>query len=111
MLALLLCVLTDFAPNVESIEVNTTLDCHGTPRFTQAIFWDEWGRCRQWYMLEEKSKAHVYRAGDVYTVTWVANDQLRQVRSPRYKRTFTDFDPEEQDRSRWPIDRRKAVLP
>lgn len=106
-LLLALVITADFAPCVEALEVNTVLDERGHERLTQLVAWDEWGRCEAWWMWPENGT--VQREGNTYSVIWFDQQGIHRVKSPRFKRTWTGYDVEEENRKRWPLDRRRGV--
>lgn len=94
-------MLTDEA---DIIEINHYYDERGKHVFDQVIFW-EWRaeesayRVIAWRFLKrpyEISLRDPYR-GD-YTFRWADDDRLRQVRAPWFRETWTQYDPEVNDR-------------
>jgi hypothetical protein len=94
-------------PFVEAIEVNTVLDEKGGERFTQIIAWDTFGRVRQWWMIQQI--ASCYRVGDQHVLAFDVDGEVRWMKSRRCKRTVTEYDPEEINRTRLAVDQRRPV--
>lgn len=94
---------------LHTIEINTVYG-EKEPRFTQVILWQTYGRAvhvARWYMVEKL--VDLYRVEGLFPyVALLARDDgdIWRVRAKYFKRTVTDYDPEEEDRARWPIDRR-----
>jgi len=84
---------------VGMIELNTTYNRDtGQERFTQWIYWGRNGRVLAWHMDGERVSWYVYE--DRITVVRETDNGYQSIKSFKWKRTYTFYDPEAEDR-RW----------
>ena len=118
LLILLLSVLPRGEPlrdRVDLVEVNHFFDEHGKRVFDQIIFFD-WQprecehRVRAWRLLKTESQLPVrdWDRGD-WRMLWTDGEWLREVRAATYRETFTQYDPEVEDRDYLPKEQRKEL--
>lgn len=121
-LPLLLTVVISMVPvdsvvrdTVDLIEVNHVYDDRGRLVLQQVIFWDwhaDRGRFHvvAWRMLRETGQ--IPRRDwqqDDYFCLWYDGDVLREVRAPSRSETWTQFDPELDDRQELPRSLRRKL--
>ena len=93
--------------DVDLIELNHVHDDEGRERFTQAIFWD-------WDDYESRFVVVDWRMVK-QSVMWPRRDgmEFRQagvaVRARHWRETWTQHDPEVEDRARWPVTARRRI--
>lgn len=100
---------------VDLIEVNHFFDGCGRQAFDQAIFWD-WcpGDCRfhvrDWRMLKKPSQCPRFDHGteDAFML-WQDGEVLREVRANNYRESWTQHDPELDERRIIPQERRRGL--
>jgi hypothetical protein len=103
------------ADRADVVEVNHYYDERGSAVFDQLIFWDWWDsesdyRVFAWRLLKSAAQEPLrdwQRGG--YTVRWLDGNVLREVRSGSIRETWTQFDPEVQDRDILPPHRRRGL--
>ena len=90
---------------VDVIEVNHYFDAKGCLVFDQVIFWkwNEWDRefhVIAWRFLKAPGQIPIrnWRNGQYHTI-WHDGSVLRHVRSQAFRETWTQFDPEVEDRN------------
>lgn len=94
---------------VDMIEVNRYYDGQGKLIFTQLIFWDyspSRGEfiVRDWRMM----KCHMRRWSNGFM--WIdERDQLRHVRGRTFFESWTQIDPEIENRKKLPVDDRRKL--
>jgi hypothetical protein len=111
-------VVTD---KVDLIELNHFYDDNGALVFDQVIFWDwhpfvpgrEGGEfvVRAWRLSKlERPMATVrdWRRGG-YTLIFLDGGVIRKIRAPSFRETWTQYDPEMQNRKMWPEDKRRGL--
>ena len=101
--------------DVDTIELNHVYDGDGRLILSQLIFWN-WNEhsarphvvaWRLWKPGQPTPLRDWLRGG---YVLWLRDGQtLREIRSPAFRETWTQFDPEIQDRSRLSQDRRRGL--
>lgn len=103
-------ILTD---HVAIIEVNHFYDGKGKHVFDQVIFWD-WGGSRFEVMDWRKFKTDLqfprknWRTGHYETI-WHDDNILRRVTSDSFRETWTQYDPEVEDRKYLPKELRRGL--
>jgi hypothetical protein len=101
---------------VDLMEINHFYDEHGRLVFDQVIFYD-WSKDDARYMVRAwrliKNPAQVpqrdWKEGG-YVAVWQDGELLRQVRSPSFRETWTQYDPELVEREYLPKERRKELM-
>ena len=104
--------------SVDVIEINHCYSDKGEKRFTQAIFW-RWqnsypnGRyvVVDWRMLREDKKPYPRKdyEKNCYYLTWWDQNFWRRVKSISFKETWTQHDPEVENRKVHPVERRRGL--
>lgn len=92
------------------IEVNHFYDCRGRPCLRQVIFWhwyEDGYHVGDWRLLH--CCAWPEKAEDGYRVIWRENGRLRCVQAPSYRETWTQYDPEIDDRRYLPRSQRVGL--
>lgn len=104
------------ADSVDVIEVNHYYDHHGQLVFDQVIFWrwltgDQERHVVAWRMLKHthQTPRRDWRRGG-YFMIWVDHEMLRRVGAKVLQETWTQYDPEVQDRQCVPLHRRRGLL-
>lgn len=98
---------------VDVIEINHFYCEEGQPIFDQIIYWD-WcdAACRfqvrAWRLANRRGVSPVRRAGG-YAALWLDGNDMRRVRAPAARETWTQFDPELVERSILSRDARKEL--
>jgi hypothetical protein len=100
---------------VDVIELNHFFDEEGRPVFDQVIFW-EWRQEQEafhvlaWRLWKSPAQTpeRDWQRGEFRTL-WFDADQLRDVRATSYRETWTQFDPELEDRQQFPPNRRRGL--
>lgn len=96
------------------VEVNHFYDAEGKKVFTQAIFWG-WNersatyRVIAWRLLKEPMPQALRNGRRGYQMIWYDDHALRRVRSSMLRTTWTQFDPELQDRKNFPSEKRRGL--
>lgn len=93
------------------VEYNHVHDGRGKHQFDQVIFWqwlsaDDGHFCDGWALIRKPSTLAVTKRSSGYVVTWVSGGQLCRVRCGGWRETWTQHDPEIEDRQRRPRDGR-----
>lgn len=105
---LLILPLTDVTPDrCDSIELNHFYDGAGRPVFDQVIFW-QGDRVRAWRLWKSPEQTPRRRPGG-FAVTWFDGDRLREVRALSYRESWTQHDPELEDRDLLPAHERRGL--
>jgi hypothetical protein len=97
------------------VELNHFYDEMGRLVFDQVIFYD-WSddearfNVRAWRLGKHPSQLPFrdWESGG-YRVTWLDGDRLRDVFSAHYRETWTQYDPELEEREHLPKDRRREL--
>lgn len=111
MTAVILSLLPDYnivCTNVDAIELNNYYDENGRHVFSQYIFW-KWEEgndgerfyVQDWrlYNLKKKQYLPTYDwKRKVYSVNWIDGKHHRKIRSPIFFQSWTQHDPEVEDR-------------
>ena len=97
------------------IELNHFFDGDGRPVFDQVIFW-------QWHAEEGTFRVRAWRLwktpaqtpwrdwlGGGYVMAWFDGDRLRVVRATSLRETWTQHDPELDDRQFFPVHERRGL--
>jgi hypothetical protein len=95
--------------SVDMIELNHFFDRQGRHVYDQVIFYERLAstgqfRVRAWCLVEDRESLNrrpVWNAiTDQYHVDWLDSDQaiLRSIRSPLFRETWTQYDPERLDK-------------
>ena len=92
------------------IELNHCYDANGSHLFDQMIFWDWWPEysqhfVRAWRIHKQQFDVSV----SPVSVMWSDGDRLRRVRATSWRETWTQYDPEVDDRKRWAQERRVGL--
>lgn len=95
------------------IEVNAYYDHQGNRVFTQLIFWDWKPDCSEyrvfaWRMAKGQRVIRDHDR-DCFSITWIDQGTLREVRSRSVRYTWTQYDPELLDRANLPPDKRRGL--
>jgi hypothetical protein len=101
--------------SVEIIELNHYFDADGRLIFDQIIFWEWFDGAGELHVVAWrlcKSPAQIplrdwSRGG--YAATWLDGERFRQVRALSFRETWTQFDPEVEDRQFIPPDHRRGL--
>ena len=104
------------ADTADVIELNHYYDEQGNLVFDQLIFWEWWGEESAYHVFAwrfVKSPSQIprrdwHRGG--YVIIWHDSGQLRRVRSPARRETWTQYDPEVYDRRFVPQDQRRGLI-
>lgn len=93
----------------DCIEVNHFYSETGDLVFTQAIYRD-WSAIRAWRLVKHPNQlpARDWEHGG-YVTTWLDGDTLRQVRAGAIRETWTQFDPELNERDCLPVCKRREL--
>ena len=93
-----------------TVEVNRFYNEQGSLIFTQLIWLDESGVVIAWRLVKTPSMLPALdRPRGEYVVTWHDGEVLREVRSRSLKETWTQYDPEVQQRDVVPQCRRREL--
>ena len=97
------------------IELNHFYDGDGRPVFDQVIFW-------QWHADEDAYRVRAWRLWKTpaqtpwrdwvrggYATAWIDGDRLRVVRATSFRETWTQHDPELEDREFLPVHERRGL--
>ena len=104
--------------SVDVIEINHCYGSDGEKRFTQTIFW-EWKNFYpegnyivvDWRIVKDQPQPHPrkdYSKGG-YTLIWNDQGTWRRVRSVSMRETWTQYDPELDNRQIFPTARRRGL--
>lgn len=116
MIALLLAILPlDDATceRCDLIELNHVHDDCGQHTFSQLIFW-EWTGTKHdviaWRLVKYTTQhpTRDWRRGGYY-VRWLEGDKTREIRSPCYRESWTQYDVEMHERNELPKERRREL--
>lgn len=97
------------------IETNSYYDLEGRLVFDQDIFWD-WCPCherfqvRAWRLVKDQNQLPQYdHARREWRCTWLDGEVVRTVSAPSVRRTWSQHDPEWQERDILPVECRKGL--
>lgn len=104
--------------NVDVVEINHCYGGDGEKRFTQTIFW-EWRNLYpegdyivvDWRIVKDQPQPHPrkdYSKGG-YTLIWNDQGTWRRVRSVSMRETWTQYDPELDNRQIFPTAKRRGL--
>ena len=100
---------------VDVLELNRVYDESGRPMLTQMIFWDWHERDAQshvvaWRLWKDDAfqPTRDWSRGD-YVLLWHDGELLREVRASAWRESWTQFDPEMEDRTRFPKSQRRGL--
>ncbi len=107
--------LSERAADVELIELNHSFDEHGKLVFHQIIFW-RWSHSAARFQvcawrLVKQPDAQPRRTANGWRYQWWEREHLRQVWAPQYRETWTQHDPEVDDREFLPKNKRAGLYP
>lgn len=85
----------------ERIELNHFYDGDAQPIFDQVIFWDQNVVAWRLWKSEAQTPRRDWRHGGYMTI-WNDGDRLRVVRAGSFSETWTQYDPELEDRESLP---------
>ncbi len=101
---------------VDVVEYNHFYDEKARLVFDQMMLY-RWNKhsCRYdlvcWRLVKSESQLPVYNpTKDSYTITWQDGDTLRQVTSNAWRETWTQYDPELEERSIMPKEHRQELI-
>lgn len=98
----------------ELVEINHFYSEDGMKTFDQVIFYD-WDdkACRfqvvDWRLIKKGFQCSKDVDRNLFVTTWLDHDQHRKVVSPLFRETWTQVDPELQERHVFPQDRRRKL--
>lgn len=100
--------------SVDLVELNHYYDEHGRLVFDQVLFYDWWPSCgrymlRGWRLVKSEGILPV-RDGRGYRSTWFDGELLRDVAARQYRETWTQVDPELEERAFLDKDKRRELL-
>ena len=103
--------------SVDVIELNHCYSEEGEKRFTQVIFWGlrnsypggeyvvvDWRMDKKQQLYPRKNHKDQY-----YYLVWLDENYWRNVKSISFKETWTQYDPEVENRKIHPVDRRRGL--
>lgn len=100
------------------LEVNRFHDGEGRIVFVQLLVWELHNgthRIVDWRLMKNRDQDRTnievrrdYQSGD-YVARWDEDSGSREVRAGTARDTWTQFDPELEDRAKWPVDRRRKL--
>ncbi len=103
--------------SVDLVELNHFIDENGREVFRQVVFYD-WSKrhrrfhVRGWRLIKTASqlpkRSHVPNR---YVTQWIDNGSLRRVHASQLRETWTQHDPERQNRKFLPEDKRRPLWP
>lgn len=103
------------AETADLIELNHCYNEDGQLVFDQLIFW-EWNEDESCYnvaayrVLRAETNALRFDWNQKeYVASWCDHGLLREIRAPHYRQTWTQYDPELEDRRRFPQEARKGL--
>ena len=116
-LAAIVISISPYAPEttdrVSLIEDNRLYSDNGDPVFRQIIFWDWFYDLGEFHVVAYRVVAFDYHSiqigSDGCTVIICVNGDLIRVRSDHFRRTWTQTDPEVDDRQRFPMEFRRGI--
>lgn len=104
------------AEQVDLIEVNHYYDENGAHLLDQILFYEWDGRearyqVRAWRLLKTPQQyPRPVAAGQGYETTWREGASTRVVRSPKFRETWTQYDPELLERRNLPREERRELF-
>jgi hypothetical protein len=100
---------------VDVLELNRVYDDQGRPVLTQMIFWDWHQRDARlhvvaWRLWKDESQQPLrdWSQGD-FVLLWNDGELLREVRAKTWRESWTQFDPELQDRNTFAKEHRRGL--
>lgn len=98
------------------IELNHRFDDAGRHCYDQYIFW-EWhpslGRHVALGFALESDKLRLKRLGNACDLEWIVSTEkgyvTRNIKAPVFRETWTDYDPERQDKDTYPESKRRKM--
>jgi hypothetical protein len=100
---------------VDLIEINHCYNEDGQLVFRQLLFW-EWNELDSDYhvaafrvLRAQTSAVRIDRQRNEYVASWCDSGVLRQVRAPHSRETWTQYDPELEDRRIFPQEYRRGL--
>lgn len=99
---------------VDLVEVNHFYDESGRLVFDQAIMWRWWDRdCRfyvvAWRLIKSPSQIPQRSRRGGYTSVWTDCETLRRVDAAAVRETWSQYDPELEERQHTPQERRRGL--
>jgi len=95
--------------SVDLIELNNKYSKDGKHTFTQVIFWERYPgngkyHVRDWHLVDERESLSGYpvKRNDRWESWFVKEGKTHRVTSKLFKESFTQFDPEVEDKRKWP---------
>lgn len=99
---------------VDLVEVNHFFDENGKRVFDQLLFYDRCGvdfEIRAWRLMKSDSQRPLRDwGGRKWVATFHDGDLLREVHSPLFRETWTQYDPELEARDKLPKEKRRGLL-
>jgi hypothetical protein len=104
--------------SVDLIELNNKYSKDGKHTFTQVIFWERHPgdgkyHVRDWYLVEERESLNGIPVRNAKSDRWdsvfVKQGVYHHVTSKLFKESFTQFDPEVEDKRKWPSEMRRPL--
>lgn len=98
--------------SVALVEFNHYYDDSANHIFDQIIFYEWVGeyRVQAWRLIKPTSKLSVWKSPKGIIVWLQDGEDLRKIYTYSYIETWTQYDPEMVDRSKWPENQRKGLL-
>lgn len=99
---------------VDLVEANRFHDSDGRLVFEQLLFW-EWCdrsgsfRIVDWRLNKGAIRPRYDYARGEWLAVWTDGDTLREVKASCFRETLTQFDPELEDRAKWPQEKRRKL--
>lgn len=99
---------------VDVIEINHFHDDEAKQVFEQLLFWDWCDRrgclhIADWRLSKGAIRPHYDYARGEWLATWTDGTTLREVKASGFRETWTQHDPELEDRAKWPQERRRKL--
>jgi hypothetical protein len=103
-----------FVIQADVVEVNHYVACDGSPIFDQIIWWDWEGDrfiVREWRMVKHRYQLPLcdWSRGGYVSPVETSLGEIR-VRAGSYRETWSDHDPEAENRSIVPLDQRRRFV-
>jgi hypothetical protein len=102
--------------HVDLIELNHKFDERGCHTFSQVIFWERSVangkyRVRDWVIVDDRESlcSVPVKEGGIYVSTFIRNGIFYSVRSPLFRESWTQTDPEIEDGKRYPKHLRRLL--
>lgn len=102
--------------SVDLIELNHKHDRTGKHTFSQVIFWERHPgngkyRVRDWFLVDDRESLSGYpvKRNDRWESWFVKEGKTHRITSPIFKESWTMYDPEVEDKRKWPGDARKKL--